>query len=507
MEEPIISNKRIAKNTIILYFRMIVVLFLGLYSSRVILNSLGVVDYGVYNVVGSIVVLFSYLDSALAVATTRFYSYELPNGVEKVKTVFNTSVVIQFVFALIILFLAETIGLWLVNNKLVLPYERLSAAQWVYQISIITTFISIISVPFKSAITSHERMSVNAVISLIEAVLKLTVALLIASAPIDKLVFYGFGLLIISIIAFGIRFFYCKIKFEEIKYQRRFSKYLLKKMFSFVGWNFFGATAGMSVGQGLNFIINIFFGPAINAARGISSQVQGAVNQFVTNINTAVNPQIIKRYSIGEKTSMFRLTFFSSKLSFLMLLFISMPIIIDAPYILELWLKTVPEQTVLFTRLVLIHMLTISVTYSINICAQASGKIKTFQIVEGGIILLNIPTVWLLFRLGFPASVSFLSMIFFSIVSFIAKLFILSNIMQFPIMEYCKTVISRLLISSFYSFFVFVVMQSIEVHSLVLFIFKTILYMLPSCVIIWFIGFQKNERVSIMSLIKSRKTN
>ena len=184
-----------------------------------------------------------------------------------------------------------------------------------------------------------------------------------------------------------------------------------------------------------------------------------------------------------------------------------MPIIIDAPYILELWLKTVPEQTVLFTRLVLIHMLTISVTYSINICAQASGKIKTFQIVEGGIILLNIPTVWLLFRLGFPASVSFLSMIFFSIVSFIAKLFILSNIMQFPIMEYCKTVISRLLISSFYSFFVFVVMQSIEVHSLVLFIFKTILYMLPSCVIIWFIGFQKNERVSIMSLIKSRKTN
>lgn len=502
MGESITSNSRIAKNTIFLYARMIVVLLVGLYSSRVILASLGVVDYGIYNVVGSIVVLFSYLDTALSVATARFYSFELPSGVEKVKEVFNTSIIIQIVFALIILFLAETIGLWLVNYKLVIPPERMTAANIVYQFSIATTVVQILSVPLNASITSHERMSVYAILSLVDSFLKLSVALLISVSPIDNLVFYGGGLLIISIIVFIIKYRYCKYNFEEICYQRKFSRPLLKRMFAFAGWNFFGATAGMSVGQGLNFIINIFFGPAINAARGIAFQVQGALNQFVTNVNTAVNPQIVKRYSIGEKGSMFKLVFFSSKLSFLLLLIVSMPIIIDAPYVLELWLKEVPDQTVLFTRLVLIYMLTISVTYSINMSAQASGNIKRFQIAEGSIILLNIPVVLVLFYMGMPAYVSFLSMIVFSVIAFLVKLFILSKIIKFPIRDYVKEVISKLAIISLVCVFVFVMTYKIEVNTLPLFVIKTLVYCLPLSIVIWVVGFSKNEKEGIKSLLR-----
>lgn len=508
MEETITSNSRIAKNTIVLYVRMIVVLLIGLYSSRVILNSLGVVDYGIYNVVGSIVVLFSYLDSALSLATTRFYSYELPYGVERVKTVYNTSIIIQTVFALIILLIAETLGLWIVNYKLVIPSERLTAANWVYHFSLLTTFISIVSVPFNSAITSHERMTVYAVISTLEAILKLFVALAILYSPFDYLVFYGLGLFLISVVLFIIKYVYCKREFNEIRLERRFSKPLFKKMFAFVGWNFFGATAGVCVGQGLNFIINIFFGPAINAARGIAFQVQGAINQFITNINTAVNPQIIKRYAVGEAASMFRLVFFSSKISFLLLAFVSMPIIVDAPYILKLWLKEVPDQTILFTRLVLIYMLTLSLTHAINMSAQASGDIKKVQLAEGSIVIMNIPLVYILFRMGCPAYYSFLSMIALSIISFFAKLHILSKTINFPVKNYLVNVLLRVIVISLFCSIVYYFAILFDVNTFGLFLLKTLLYSLPVFVFIWFVGFDKKERTYIVSLLKNKiKTN
>lgn len=502
MEETITSNSRIAKNTIILYLRMVVILLVGLYSSRVILNALGVVDYGIYNIVGSIVVLFSYLDSALSLATTRFYSYELPYGIERVKTVYNTSMIVQIAFALIILLIAETLGLWLVNYKLVIPLDRLGAANWVYQFSLITTFLSIISIPFNSAITSHEKMSVYAVISTLEALLKLLVALAIVYSPIDYLVFYGLGLLVISLLLFFVKYIYCKRKFEEVKFEWQFSRPLFKKMFAFVGWNFFGATAGVSVGQGLNFIINIFFGPAINAARGIAFQVQGAMNQFINNINTAVNPQIVKRYSIGEIDSMFKLVFFSSKISFLLLTFVSMPILVDAPIILKIWLKEVPDQTVLFTRLMLVYMITLSLTYSVNMSAQASGNIKKVQLAEGCIVLLNLPVVYILFLIGQPAYVSFISMIIFSIISFMAKLIILSKTIDFPVKKYLETVLSRITIISFFCLLVYCISVKYSVNTFVFFLVKTIMYSLPVFVFIWFIGFQKNERSYIISLVQ-----
>lgn len=508
-DEVITSNKRIVKNTLVLYIRMFFVLIVGLYTSRVVLNSLGVTDFGIYNVVGSIVAMFAYMNSALSLATTRFLSYEMPYGVERTRLVFNTSVKIQFVFALIIVLLAETIGLWLVNNKLVIPDNRITAANWVYQFSVISTVVSIIGVSYNSAITSHERMTVYAIISIIEVVLKLVLALLIISSPIDKLVFYGAGILFVTILSFIIRYVYCRRHFEEVVYERTFSKPLFKQMFAFVGWNFFGATAGMSVGQGLNFIINIFFGPAVNAARGIAFQVEGAVVQFVTNINTAVNPQIVKRYSIGDKESMYNLVFFASKLSFLLLLVISLPIIIDTPFILKLWLKEVPDYAAQFTRLILIYMLTLSVTYSVNMSAQASGNIKWFQIAEGSIMLLIIPMTIIMYKMGMDAYVSFVAMIVFSIIAFIIKLFILKATIDFPVFRYVKEVVLRLAALSVLCLMVYILCSEYTSTTLLYLIIKTVIYLIPVSAACLMICFKKDERgricMSVRNLFRSMR--
>lgn len=502
MPRQIGSNRIIVKNTMILYLRMFIILVLNLYISRVILDQLGTIDYGIYNVVGSIVLMFSYMNSALSLATTRFFSYEMCNGLERLKIVYNTSVLIQVVFSIIILIIAETLGLWLVNNKLVIPADRIVAANWVYQFSILTTIISIISVSYISAITSHEKMGVYAIVSIIEIFLKLIVALMIASSPIDKLIFYGCSLLIITIISFFIKYIYCKRSFEEIVIQRLFSKKLFKQMFSFVGWNFFGATAGMSVGQGLNFIINIYFGPAVNAARGIAFQIEGAVNNFVTSINTAVNPQIVKRYSTQDYNGMYTLVFFSSKISFILLLLISFPIIIDAEYILGLWLKQVPDNAVLFTRLILIYMLSLAPTYAINMSAQASGNIKYFQITEGCIILLNIPIAILLYSLGFEAYISFVSMIILSITAFIAKLIVLSHIINFPVLNYLKDVGSKIMIIALLCIGIYISVRFFVVLKFTHFLIKTVLYYIPLISIVWLICFKKNEKDLVISSIK-----
>ena len=500
------TNNRIVKNTLVLYVRMIVVLFIGLYSSRVILQSLGVIDYGIYNVVGSLVVMFSYLDSALSLAVTRFYSYEIPHGMDKVNMVFNTSFLIQVAFSIIVFLLANTIGLWLVNYKMVIPENRIFAANIVYQISILTSIISILSVPFNASITSHEDMQIYALLSLVESILKLVVAFLISKSPFDRLIFYSFGLLFISTLLFLFKFLYCRRHYDSDRFRRVFSKQLFKKMFSFVGWNFLGATAGVSVGQGLNIVINIFFGPAVNAARGIAYQVQGAINQLVTNINMAVNPQIIKRYSLGEYESMFRLVFFSSKISTILLIIVSLPIIIDAHYVLELWLKEVPNDAVLFTRLMLIYMITVSLTYSVNMSAQASGKIKNMQIAESVIILLNIPIVLMFFYFGLPAYTSFLSMIFFSLLSFIVKLFILQASIGFPIKEYVLHVLCRIVFLTIFCIILYLAATRFPIFSFWNFVLKTMVYILPLLIFIWIFVFESNEKIIVFQLI-NRKLN
>lgn len=488
------TNKRIVKNTLFLYARMVFVLLTNLYLSRIVFQSLGIIDYGIYNIVGSVVVLFSYINSALSVATTRFYSYEMHNGVERLNEVFNTSIKVQVLLSLLVLILAETLGLWFVNEKLVIPSERIYAANIVYQLSILTTIVSILRISYESAITSHEHMHAYALFSIVEVLIKLGLVLSMRVVTCDKLVYYSILLTIVAFIGFGLRYIYCKSSYSEIKIKTGFNKNLFKQMLSFVGWNFFGATAGMSVSQGLSLVINLFFGPAVNAARGIAIQVEAAVSQFASSINTAINPQIIKRHSVGDSLGMFSLVFFSSKISFILLFILSLPIICNVEYVLSLWLGEVPEYANSFTQLELGYILTLSLTYSVNMCAQASGKIKKFQLVEGCILILNIPISIGLYRLGLPPYSAFISLIIISVCATIAKLFVLRETLVFPVRSYLKKVILPVLTTCLILLVIYVPISTFSSETFCFFLVKTILVWIIFFPILWFVVLNGIER-------------
>ena len=329
------NNKRIAKNTLLLYFRMLFLMAVSLYTSRVVLNALGVEDFGIYNVVGGVVAMFSVLSGSLSTAISRFITYELGKGnKENLNKIFSSAVTIQFGLAGIIILLAETIGIWFLNIKMNIPEVRMEAANWVFQFSILTFAINLISVPYNASIIAHEKMSAFAYISILEAVGKLTIAYLITISPIDKLIFYAILMCAVALVVRLTYGNYCKRHFSECTYHFSWDKLLLKQMFGFAGWNFIGASSAILRDQGGNVVINLFCGPTVNAARGIAFQVNNAVNQFVTNFMTALNPQITKSYASGDKEYMMTLIFQGARLSFYMLFLLSLPILVNTHYIL-----------------------------------------------------------------------------------------------------------------------------------------------------------------------------
>lgn len=363
MSDSQANKKRIAKNTLLLYVRMLFLMVISLYTSRVILNALGVNDFGIYNVVGGVVAMFSILSGSLSSAISRFITFELGKGDEEnLKKVFSASVTIQLVLSAIIVVLIEAVGVWFLNAKMSIPANRIYAANWVLQFSVITFVINLISVPYNSTIIAHERMSAFAYISILEGVGKLAIAFLIMVSPIDRLIFYA---ILMCAIAVTIRFvygYYCKKHFVECNYHFRWDKKLLKNMFGFAGWNFIGASSALLRDQGGNIILNLFFGPTVNAARGIANQVNNAITGFVTNFMTALNPQITKSYASGDRDYMMSLIFQGARLSYYMLLFLSLPVLVNTHYILVIWLKLIPEHAVTFVQLILIFALSESIS-------------------------------------------------------------------------------------------------------------------------------------------------
>lgn len=497
------NNKRIAKNTILLYFRMILTMAVTLYTSRVVLRVLGVDDFGIFNVVGGVVVMFSFLNSAMSSATQRFLTFEL--GKENLigfSRVFSMSINIHALIAAVVFILAETIGLWFVNTQLVIPPERLIAANWVYQCSILAFMVTIMSVPYNAAIIAHERMGAFAYISILEVSLKLFIVFLLEWLAYDKLKLYAVLIFLVSFIIRIVYGFYCKFKLEGCKYSWFKDKALFKQMSGFAGWNLWGNMAAATVDQGINVLLNIFFGPLVNASRGIAYQVGAAVRMFYTNFQMAVNPQITKSYATKDLERMHMLMFQSSKFSFFLMLILSIPLLFETEFVLQLWLGKVPEYTVWFVRLVLISGLIDCLSGSLMVGAQATGNIKLYQIVVGGLFLLIVPVSYFFMKCYNNVYIPFIVMIFFSIISLLARLLIISRLAGFEVFSFVKQVL-------FPSFFI-TVLSLIIPNSIYLGMERTFLTLVLQVIIsivfvpliIWCVGISKIEKGILLKIIK-----
>jgi O-antigen/teichoic acid export membrane protein len=441
------NAKRLAKNTILLYVRMFISMIIGLYTSRVILDTLGVEDYGIYNVVGGLVGMFGIITSTLNTAINRFLTFELGReDMTRLHRVFSTSITIQIILSIIVVVIAETIGVWYINNIMVLAPERLEAANWCFQFSIFTAVLGLIIVPYNSAIIAHERMSIYAYLGIFTSLFALGIAFAIAYSPIDRLVFYGFLLMMSTVITFLVNVIYCHRNFSEARFSVTLDREMLGTMFGFSAWNFIGAGSGILRDYGGNLLINFYCGPAVNAARGLSNSVNHAITNFSNNFTMALNPQITKSYASGDRKYLDTLIYRGSKLSVFLLLFISAPVLLNTPFILGVWLKDVPEHTVLFTQLIIIYTMIEKISGPLVTTMLATGKIRNYQIVVGGIQCLNIPLAWLLLHYGAMPEIIVIVSIFIAHCCFAARLYMLKGMINldakaFFVMVYLNIVI------------------------------------------------------------------
>lgn len=441
MTDISLNNKRIARNTLILYVRMFVFMAIGLYTSRVILNTLGVEDYGVYNVVGGIVTMFTFINGGLASATSRNITFELGiRNTKRQRDVFGTSLTVHGIVSLIIIIASESIGLWLFYHKMQIPEVRLNAAMWVYQLSVLAAVLSIMMVPYNAAIIAHEKISAFAWITLMDSILKLVIVFLLVIIPYDKLIIYALLFFLVSIIDQLIYIFYCFCHFPEVRTGFIWNNSLIKEMSSFAGWSLFGNLAGVAYSQGVNILLNIFFGPVVNAARGIAIQVQGIVQQFIRNFQVALNPQITKTYAANNMVEMHKLMFRSARFSFLLMYFISLPVLLETNFILVLWLKTVPENTVLFFRIIMCTSLIYTIANPLIIANQATGVVKNYQIICGSILLTILPLSYITLKLGAPAYSVFIIHFVIEAITQFARMYMLRNLIDLPIYVYIKQI-------------------------------------------------------------------
>lgn len=436
------NNSRIAKNTLLLYFRMLLLIAVSLYTSRVVLSTLGVNDYGIYNVVGGFIGMFAFLNGAMSGCTQRFITIALGKGDEQnLRKVFSTCVITHGVIALLIFILAETIGLWFVLEKLVIPAERMTSAMVVYQCSIITTMVMIMSFPYNADIIAHERMSAFAYISIYEAFANLGIVYMLLICNIDRLVLYAILMLLIKASVIIIYRFYCKRHFKETAFHWIFDRNLLKEMVSFTGWNLWGGMAGTLMGQGINVLLNMFFGPAVNAARGLAVQVQSAIQLFATNFQTALNPQMMKTYAAGDLESMHVLLFRSAKFTFMLLLCLMLPLMLEIDAVLGLWLKNVPKYTNIFVCLMLCISMVDAVSNPFMTASAATGKVKIYQSVVGGILLAIVPVAYVALRLGAEPYMVFVVHFSVAVFAFVARLTIVKRLINLSVRRYIGEVI------------------------------------------------------------------
>lgn len=453
--ERLSDNKKIAKNTLMLYFRMLLTLVVGLYASRVVLQTLGVSDFGLYNVVGGLVTLFTFFNSTLSIGTQRFLSYSIgKSDMKKLSDVFSTTFHLHVLFSLGFLIIAEIGGMWFLNHMLKIPEGRYEAAFWVYQFSVIASTASIVQVPFHSAIISHEKMNIYAYVSMYDAVMKLLIVYLIQVMSQDKLILYAFFVLLVQLSTVLIYITYCGSHYSESHYLRKFDRGVFKEIASFSGWSIFGCAAVAFQGQGVNMLLNMFFGTIVNAARGIAFQVNSVILQFVSNFQTAVNPQIIKLYASNKKDELIELVTSSSQISAYLLILISIPCFIEIEYILNIWLGDYPDYTPIFLRITIIQSLIQTMTRPLVTTIHAVGKMKAVNLSSGIVLLLILPCSYFLLRNGAsPVTVFWVNVIPWIIHLFL-ELFWLKKYIDFPFYHYIKKVHGKVLPMTIVLFFI-----------------------------------------------------
>lgn len=477
-----------------------------LYTSRIVLQQLGVVDYGLYSVIGGIVTMFSFLNGALGAATSRFITVELGRkDYVRLNKIFNVALISHIIIAFVIVLLAETVGLWFLYNKLVIPEGRFNAAFWIYQISILTTVFTLTQVPYNATIIGNENMKIYAYVGVVEGVAKLVIAYLLTIAPFDKLIFYA---LLIFVLQIGVMLFYryyCNKNYNECRLSLCREKPIYKEMISYASYDLIGNISGLAQGQGLNILLNLFFGPAVNAARGVAYQVQGAVTQFSNNFMTAVKPQIIKKYTEGNVEGMMDLVELSSCFSFYLMWLISFPIFLEAEYILRLWLGEYPEYSPIFLRLILVVCLIQTIKTPRTTVYHATGNIRLVNIVVGLILCATLPLAYIFLKLGWSPQSVFYASITSMIISEIVSVMILKRYIKFSISRYIKSVYLRCLLVVAVSFIIpYLSYQHTYEEGFIRLIITCIIT--SSCVLLssFVVGMNREFRSKVMYVIKSK---
>lgn len=508
-EEPISSNKRIAKNTIFLYFRMLITMAVGLYTSRVVLNTLGVEDYGINNVVGGVVAMFSLISASISGSIGRFITFELGTGnIEKLKKVFSTSVTIQILLAIVIIVLAEIVGIWFLNNKLEIAPDRMVAAHWVFHCSLITFAIGLISLPYNACIVAHEHMNAFAYVSILEVTLKLVIVYLLLISPFDKLETYAVLGVIVAIIIRLIYGWYCKRKFVECSYRPILDKPLFKQMFGFAGWELVGSSAAILRGQGSDILINIFTKTTVvNAAAGIAATLTGVISGFVGNFTMAFTPQITKLYAAQKFDELVKLIYMGCKFAPYLMLIIALPVFFNARFILELWLGDVPEHTVNFVLITILFMFNELMARPLITAKLANGNIRNYQIIVGGVLLLTLPIAYVALYIGAPVEAVFIAKLLTSIMATYVRLYMLKgDIPGLSVYDFIKNVYFRVISVGIVAAILPTISYMYISDQVIQFVITSIIAVISTIISVYFIGCTKIEQLQIRNQVSKFKT-
>ena len=500
MFEGTVNNKRIAKNTLLLYVRTLFIMLVTLYTSRVVLNTLGVSDYGIYNVVGGVVAMFGFINASMSSATQRYITFALGKGdIADLRKIFSTALQIHVLIAALIVVLGETVGLWFMYTQMQIPADRMNAAFWVLQCSIVSSVVMIISVPYNADIITHERMSAFAYISIIEAVLRLAIVYLLLAFSYDKLILYAFLTLVVQLLIRFCYSSYCNKHFPESKYRHVWDKFLFKEMTGFAGWGMFSSLSGILSGQGLNMLLNVFFGPVVNAARAVAVQVQNAILQFIGNFQMAINPQITKTYANGEMEDMHKLMFRSARFTFYLLFVVSLPVLFETNFILTVWLKTVPENTVIFLRIMICVSLLYPLSNPLIIANQATGQVRNFQFVSGLILLFILPVSYICLSFGLPAYSVFVVHFIMEFTTLFYRLRLLRSSINIRFIDYFKNVFFRVVLVVAISIIIPIAIYNYMGNTIIRFFLICIICILSVGLSAYTVGLSHNERLFIKS--------